>query len=139
MSTRVEFFPTPGGTEFRLLVNDVRQPVDSWAITAPSALLPAVDLLNRLAAEELALADSDFVLVEHAAIANLSAAEAAALGLPPLSEAVARIETSGIVTNPAFSASLQWRRPTGQVLGAAAGCSKATANRWMRDRDQAAA
>ncbi len=40
MSTRVEFFPTPGGTEFRLLVNDVRQPVDSWAITAPSALLP---------------------------------------------------------------------------------------------------
>lgn len=116
MSTRVEFFPTPGGTEFRLLVSDVRQPVDSWAITAPSALLPAVDLLNRLAAEELALADSDFVLVEHAAVANLSAAEAAALGLPPLSEAVARIETSGIVTNPAFSASLQWRRPTGQAI-----------------------
>lgn len=119
MSSRLDFVPTTAGTEFRLIVNEVPLPVDTWAVGAPSSLLSAVDLLNRLVAGERALADDDFVLVDNAAIAELSAAEAVSLQLPALSDAVARVETSGIVTHPAFKATLQWRRPTGQsVVGA---------------------
>lgn len=110
------FVPTSAGTEFRLIAEGASQPVDSWAIVAPSDLLPAMDLLNRLVAEDRAIADDDLVLVEHAAVADLSAAEAAALRLPPLSEAVARISTVGLITNPAFSATIEWRRDTGQAL-----------------------
>lgn len=89
-------------------------PVDSWAIAAPSSLLPAVDLLNRLVTEDRALQEGDAIFVEHAAIADLSAAEAAVLHLPGVSDAVARVETQGLVSNPAFRATLQWLRPTGQ-------------------------
>lgn len=116
MTATLSFLPTRSGTEFKLLTEGVAAPVDSWAVTAPAFLLPAVDILNRLVAEDHALADDALVLVDHAAIAALSAAEAAALSLPPLSAAVARVDTSGIITNPAFSASLQWRRSTGQTI-----------------------
>jgi SNF2-related domain/Helicase conserved C-terminal domain len=116
MNASLAFTPTAVGTEFRLLHQEISQPVDSWAVAAPNSLLPAVDLLNRLVAEERALADGDLVLVEHAAVADLSAAEAAGLNLPPLSDAIVRVETSGIVTNPAFTATIQWRRSTGQPL-----------------------
>lgn len=119
MSTSLVFTPTPAGTEFRILKDGDPQHVDSWAIASPATLLPAIDLLNRFIAQDHALADDSLVLVEHATIAALSAAEAAALNLPPLSAAVARVDTSGIVINPAFSATLEWRRPTGQaVVGA---------------------
>lgn len=119
MTHSLAFVPAAMGTEFRLVKGRVSEPFDSWAIAAPAALLPGIDVLNRLVAEDRALADADFVLVEHAAIADLSAAEATALHLPSLSEAVARVTTSGIVTHPAFSASVQWRRPTGQsIVGA---------------------
>jgi superfamily II DNA or RNA helicase len=116
MTIELAFAPTTVGTEFKLLDNGVAQPVDSWAISAPRALLPAIDVLNRFVADDRALADGDFVLVEHAAIADLSAAEAAVLHLPPLSEAVARVATSGIVTHPNFTTTLQWRRATGNAI-----------------------
>lgn len=127
----LSFRATSAGTEFRLVSDSFAQPVDSWAIVAPVSLLPGIDLLNRLVAEDRALADADLVLVEHAAIADLSAAEAAALFLPPLSEAVARVTTSGIVTHPAFSASLQWRRSTGQAI---VGAERIGA--WLRISDR---
>lgn len=116
MTIELAFAPITVGTEFKLLEGGAAQPVDYWAISAPRALLPAIDLLNRFVAEDRALADGDFVLVEHAAIAGLSAAEAAALRLPPLSEAVARVATSGIVVRPDFAATLQWRRSTGNAI-----------------------
>jgi superfamily II DNA or RNA helicase len=116
MTIELIFTPTSVGTEFRLLDGSVAQSVDSWAISAPRALLPAIDLLNRLVAGDRALADDEFVLVEHSAIADLSATEATALRLPPLSEAIARVATSGIVVHPDFAVTLQWRRPTGSAI-----------------------
>ena len=119
MSVDLAFIPTAAGTEFRLLDNGVALPVDSWAICAPHALLPALDILNRLVAEDRALADGELMLVEHVAIAHLSASEAAAMRLPPLSEAVARVETSGLVTRPDFVATIEWRRSIGHpIVGA---------------------
>ena len=119
MTAKIGFTPTKLGTEFSLLLEGVSQSIDSWAIVAPNVCLPAVDLLNRLVAQDRALAEGNFVLVEHSAIADLSAAEAAVLGLPPLSEAIARVETMGLVTRPEFRVTIQWRRQTGQsVVGA---------------------
>ena len=116
MTIELAFAPTTVSTEFKLLDGGIAQPVDSWAISAPRALLPAIDLFNRFVADNRALADGDLVLVEHAAIADLSAAEAAILHLPSLSEAVARVATSGIVVRPDFAATLQWRRSTGNAI-----------------------
>lgn len=116
MTMELAFTPTSVGTEFKLLEGGIAQPGDSWAILAPRVLLPAIDLLNRFVAEDRALADGDFVLVEHAAIADLSAAEAAVLRLPLLSEAIARVTTSGLVVRPDFTTTLQWRRPTGSAI-----------------------
>lgn len=119
MTVDLTFVASSAGTEFRLVDNGALQAVDAWALTAPRSLLSAIDLLNRLVAEDRAFAEDEFIFVDHAAIADLSAAEAAALHLPPLSAAVARVETSGIVTNPAFAATLRWQRPTGQpIVGA---------------------
>ena len=119
MTIELNFGASNAGTEFRLTNNGVPEPVDSWAVIAPQTLLPAVDLLNRLVTEDRALSEDNFVFVEHGAIADLSATEAATLRLPPLSDAVARVETSGIITNAAFAATLRWRRPTGQpIVGA---------------------
>ena len=115
MSTHFDFAPTPSGTEFRLVSNAGNLPTNLWA-TAPRALLPGVDLLNRLVAEERALSDDDFVLLDHAAVADLSASEAASLNLPPLADAIARVETDGLIVRPEFRAVLQWRRVTGQSL-----------------------
>lgn len=131
MTHSLTFIPAATGTEFRLVEGRVSEPFDSWAIAAPASLLPGIDLLNRLVAEDRALCDADFVLVEHAAIADLSAAEAAVLQLPSLSEAVARVTTSGIITHASFSASLQWRRPTGQAI---VGAERVGA--WLRIGDR---
>ncbi len=111
--------PTPAGTEFRLVVDGVAVAYERWAVIAPRDLLAGVDTLTRLAAADEAVADADLVLVDHAAIAALSAREAQTLGLPPLTDAVARVETRGIVTQASFGATLQWRHPTGQpIVGA---------------------
>ena len=56
MTMEFAFSAAAAGTEFRLLEGSVARPVDSWAVHAPAALLPGVDLLNRLIAEDRALA-----------------------------------------------------------------------------------
>jgi hypothetical protein len=66
-----------------------------------------------------AIAEGDLFLIEHRAVAGLSAREAAKLGFPPLAEAVARIAAQGLITRSDFRANLEWTRPTGQpILGA---------------------
>ena len=114
------FTPGAGETEFRLLdEHGIQQPVDIWAIEAPPALLPGVDLLKRFEAAEAAIAASNSMLVDNGAVAGLSAREAVALNLPALAPAVAYVATRGILTRPDFGADLEWRRSTGQpILGA---------------------
>jgi hypothetical protein len=106
----------PSGTEFRLEVAGRDVPYDNWAIEAPGSLIAGVANLQRLIAADQAVADGDVVLVEHAAIAALSAAEAASLQLAPLSSAVARVGTQGLITQPTFRATLQWCRSGGQAI-----------------------
>lgn len=108
--------PEPSGTEFRLEFAGRTVACDLWAIEAPAALISGVAILQRLVAAEQAMAEGEVVLVEHAAIAALSAAEAAALHLPSLSPAVARIGTQGLITSPQFRATLQWVRSGGQAI-----------------------
>ena len=91
-------------------------PVDRWALEAPEPLLRGVDLVNALLAADTAVADADTVLIEHRAIAGLTPEQAAALGLAPAVEAVAVIETTGIVGRPSFEVRLRWERTTGQPL-----------------------
>lgn len=107
---------SPEWTEIRLERNGVALAVDAWAIEAPSALLPGVDLAQRLIAAGSAIAEADALFVEHAAIAGLSAREAAALGLPPATELRAVVEGSGLIVHPDFRATLTWQRPTGQAV-----------------------
>jgi hypothetical protein len=107
---------SPEWTEIRLDRNGTALPVDAWAIEAPSALLPGVDLAQRLIAAGSAIAEADALFVEHGAIAGLSAREAAALGLPPTTELRAVVEGSGLIVRPDFRASLTWQRPTGQAV-----------------------
>lgn len=114
MKVFLHFLPTPSGTEFRLYNGDLIIPVDVWPLVAPPSLHRAIDILNRLVAEENALLDDEMILVADVAIAGFTASDAGYLSLPPLSDAIARVETDGLVTNPAFRVTLQWRRITGQ-------------------------
>jgi hypothetical protein len=116
VSTRFTFTPSPAGTELRLVGPTGPLPVARWAVEAPSALRPGVDLVRKLLAAERALEDVDFVLLEHATVAGLSAGEAAQLQLPPAVEAVAVVETEGLVARPDFRVRLDWERPSGQPL-----------------------
>jgi hypothetical protein len=116
MSAGFFFEPVGSGTEFRLEVDGRAVPFDQWALDAPEHLLRGAEILNRLVADEQAVAEGEVVLVDHAAIAALSAAEAAALQLPPLADAMARIGTEGLITQPSFRATLQWCRPGGQTI-----------------------
>lgn len=110
---------SPEWTEIRLERNGAALPVDDWAIEAPSALLPGVDLAQLLIAAGSAVAEAEALLVEHHAIAGLSAREAALLGLPPTTELRAVVDSSGLIVRPEFRATLAWQRPTGQaVIGA---------------------
>ena len=62
--------------------------------------------------------DGDLLLVEHSAIARLTAAQAASLDLPPLTTLRAVVDGSGPMMHPAFKVSLHWVRPEGRnVLG----------------------
>ena len=116
MTARFLFTAEPSGTEFRLEVSDRPLPVDSWALEAPDSALAGIAVIQRLIAAGQAIADDQVVLVQHDAVAELSAAEAASLQLPPLTEAVARIRTSGLINRPDFRATLQWGRPSGQAI-----------------------
>ena len=54
--------------------------------------------------------------LDHATVAGLSAGEAARLQLPPAVDAVAVVETEGLVARPDFRVRLDWERPGGQAL-----------------------
>ena len=134
MTQHFHFDVTPQATELRLRTGAGFLLADLWAIEAPVAAIPGVDVMQRLIAAENAIAEADVVLVEHRAIADLSAREADALGLPPVAEAVAEIRTTGIITRPEFRAVLEWKRPNGQrVVGAQrVGAWLQIGGRWHR-------
>lgn len=121
---------TVEATEIRLNGASSPLPTDRWAIDAPAALLPGVDLTQRLIAAGAAIAVDDAVYIEHRAIAGLSAAEARTLGLPLLVDAVIQLETTGVITRPDFRVKLQWRRRTGQPV-----MSAARTGAWLRIGD----
>jgi hypothetical protein len=110
------FTPTASGTDLCLLAGTTPVPLDRWPIEASANLLPGVECLTALVATEQALADDTSILVSDDAIAALSSHEAAALGLPPLTDAIARVTTRGIVSAPTFRAELTWCRSTGQAF-----------------------
>jgi hypothetical protein len=110
------FTPGPSGTEFRLLADGQALAFARWPLVAPQSLLPGVERITAWIAAGEAIDDDAVVLVEHAVIAALSPREAALLDLPPLAEAMARVSTRGLITQPGFRASLQWCRPTGQPI-----------------------
>lgn len=116
MRASFAFEPEAAATALRLTVSGRAIPVERWALEAPAPLLPGVDLVNRLVAAETAVGEGDTVLVEHGSIAGLSPEQAAALQLPPAIEAIAVIETEGVVTRPDFAVRLRFERPTGQAL-----------------------
>lgn len=117
MTGKFEFAVTETATEIRLPGKEGYLPFDLWAIEAPDAALPGVDLVRRLEAADHAIADDDVVLIEHAAIAALTAREASLLGLPPLVDAVVEIATDGrLIASPSFRIRLSWKRPNGQSL-----------------------
>jgi hypothetical protein len=119
MSAAFRFDVSPAGTELRLLGPAGPVPTDRWATDAPDRLVAGVDLAFRLVAAESAIADGGTVLIEHAAVAGLGAAEAAAIGLPPPARVVAGLEFHGPVASPTHRTVLTWRHPNGQpVLGA---------------------
>jgi len=65
--------PTADWTEFRMVAGVQPLPFSSWAFAGH----PGFDICQRLLLEEVAIAEADLLLVEHAAIARLTAAEAA--------------------------------------------------------------
>lgn len=118
---------TPEATEIRLNGRLSSLLTDSWAIEAPAALLPGVDLMQRLIAAGAAIAIDDVIYIEHRTIAGLSAAEAKTLGLPPVADAIIHLETTGVITRPDFRVKLEWRRHTGQTV-----LSAVRTGAWLR-------
>ena len=90
-------------------------PVSEWALSGHFG----ADICRRLILEDQAIEDGDVVLVEHSAIARLTAEEARRLDLPPATALRAVVEGNGIMLRPDFAATLRWVRATGQsVIGA---------------------
>lgn len=116
---------TPEATELRICGPRGTLSTDSWSIEAPSSLLPGVDLAQRLIAAGAAISEDDTVFIEHRSVSCLSVSEAKSLGLPPISDVVAHLETTGIIARPDFRIKLNWRRgsqqpkwaPNERVLG----------------------
>ena len=102
--------PAPSGTELRLLDATGPVPLASWPLSGH----PGAVLCQRFLLDDLAIDGDDLLLIDHAAIARLSAAEARKLDLPPATELRAVVEGSGIMTRPDFTVSLRWTRPGGQ-------------------------
>ena len=118
MTLRLTHCVSPEWTEIRLERPDSAVPIDLWALQAPAPLLPGVDLAQRLIAAGSAIAEGEVLLVDHQAIAGLSAREAAAVGLPPATGLRAVVEGHGSLVHPGFRALLSWQRSNGQaVLG----------------------
>jgi hypothetical protein len=119
MTWRFAHEVTTDSLELRLLADDKRLAVDRWALDAPAAMLQGVDVAQRLIAAGSAIYDDDVLLVEHAAVAGLSAREASSLDLPAATELRAVVQGTGNITQPGFRVTLSWQRPTGQpVIGA---------------------
>ena len=131
------FTVTPAATEIRLPGKNGSIAFDLWAVEAPDPALGGVDLIHRLVAADGAIAGDDVALIEHAAIAALSAREAGLLGLPPLADAVAEIRMDGLITSPSFRIRLAWKRPNGQnIVGAErTGAWLRLADTWRRIPD----
>jgi hypothetical protein len=112
---RFMVLPTPAATELRLMAGDDVVPTVSWGLSGHRGS----DLACRLVIDGAAIEDDEALLIEHAAVARVSAAEAARLDLPPVTTMRAVVEGSGIMLRPDFTVSLRWTRPGGQnVLGA---------------------
>jgi len=116
MNSPLQFVALPviAGTELRLMSGDEVVPTGSWGLAGHRG----VDLARRLAIDGAAIEADDFLLIEHSAVAKLTAAEAARLDLPPATTLRVVVEGSGIMLRPDFTASLRWTRPGGQnVIG----------------------
>lgn len=137
MTYRFSYIPQSRETEIRIVGPSGPLPADSWALEAPDALLPGLDILKRLEASGVAVAADELMLIENAAIAGLSAKEGASIGLPPLAPAVAYVNTRGVITRSDFVADLEWRRPNGQPIVAArrVGAFLSVGEEWSRVPD----
>jgi superfamily II DNA or RNA helicase len=131
MTYRFHRTPELGFTELRLIGPSGDVAFGDWAIEAPPDLLPGVALARRLREADKAVDDGAVLHIEHEAVANLTAAEAARIGFPPLTEAVAAISTRGVMTRPDFAADLVWKRASGQAI---AGAKRRGA--WLRVGDE---
>ncbi len=129
-TVRFEVTPTPSATEIRLRHGADILPFSAWALSGNKG----ANLAQRLILEDQAIEDRDLVLVEHAAIARLTAEEARKLDLPPATTLRAVVEGNGIMLRPEFAATLRWVRGTGQpVIGAArTGAWLREAGAWRR-------
>ncbi len=118
--------PTPDWTEFRMLADGRGLPVSSWAFAGH----PGFDICQRLLLDEVAIEEAEMLLVEHHAIARLTAAEATKLDLPPVTSLRAVVEGSGVMLRADFVVKLRWTRPSGQnVLGVE------SVGAWLREAD----
>src|SRR6185312_5222671 len=110
---------TPEFTELRLSGPAGSINFDDWALEAPSQLLLGVALAKRLLDADSAFDDGPALFIEHTAIAALTAREAALIGLPSLTDAIAAVSMRGLISRPDFTADLMWKRPTGQAIAGA--------------------
>src|SRR5690606_19485314 len=119
MTLHFEWSADHTGIELRVPSPAGPVPVDTWAVAVPEGLLPGVDLVQRLIGSDSAVADDDFVLIEHRAVSELSGNEAASINLPALAPAVAHVRMLGLIAREDFRIELDWRRSTGQpIVGA---------------------
>jgi hypothetical protein len=125
-SPRFAASPAPAGTELRLVAGGEVVPPASWGLSGH----PGADLARRLVLEDSAIEADEYLLVEHAAVARLTAVEAARLDLPSATTLRAVVEGSGIMLRPDFTATLRWTRAGGQnVLGVE------RVGAWLREAD----
>ena len=123
---RIRATPTAAATELRMLDGERLVPVSSWALLGH----PCFDICQSLLLEGHAEEEEDALMVAHAAIARLTASEAAKLDLPPLANLRVVIEGSGVMLRPDFTAVLRWTRPSGQnVMGVK------RVGAWLREAD----
>jgi hypothetical protein len=122
--------PTASATELRLLVAGVPRPTTAWLLSGH----PGADICQRWIADGVALEDHDLLLVDHATMSRLSAAEAGRLGIPPTTGLRGVVEGTGIMVRPDFVVSLRWTRASGQnVMGVTrTGAWLSEADGWRR-------
>jgi hypothetical protein len=114
-----QFISKPGRHETEISIMDSsgsKLPYDRWALDAPEALLPGLDLIQRLIASENAVEVDDVILIKPKSVASLSARESASLSFPPLTTAMLRLQADGLVTQANYKISSEWIRSNGQPL-----------------------